>query len=47
MRQEGLVATGFAKVLEAHVEALAQLTVADHLGHLHTDRVAVHVEDNT
>ena len=44
---EILVAPGFAQVLKAHMQSLAQLPVANDLVHLHTNGIPVHVEDNT
>ena len=45
--QESLVASGLAHVLNAHMDALAQLAVAHNLGHLNSQGIAVHVEDNS
>jgi len=44
--EEVLVTAGAADVLDAHVDALAHLAVADHLGHFHTDGGAADVEDD-
>lgn len=45
--KEGLIASRLADVLNAHMDALAQLAVANNLGHLNSQGVAVHIEDNS
>ena len=45
--QECFVASRLAHVLNADMDALAQLAVAHNLGHLNSQGVAVHVEDNS
>merc|ERR1719230_1384242 len=44
--QEVLVAPGLAHVLDAYVEAFAELAATDDLVHLNTNSVAVDVEDD-
>ena len=45
--EEGLVAATLADVLDANVDALAELSAADDLRHLHADRVLGHVEHDS
>ena len=44
--QESLVTAGLAHVLDPHVDPLPKLAIANDLGNLDAEGIAIHVEDN-